>query len=35
MVSQLLTDGAGPIYRQASADDLGDLIHTATRALTR
>jgi len=34
MVSQLLADGAGPLYRQASADDLGDLIDQATRALT-
>ena len=35
MVSQLLADGAGPLYRQASVDDLGDLIDKATRALTR
>lgn len=35
MVSQLLADGAGPLYRQASADDLGDLIDKATRALAR
>ena len=34
MVSQLLADGTGPLYRQASADDLGDLIDKATRALT-
>jgi hypothetical protein len=34
MVSQLLSDGAGPFYRKASADDLGDLIDKATRALT-
>jgi len=35
IVSQLLADGAGPLYRQASADHLGDLIAQATRALTR
>jgi hypothetical protein len=35
MVSQLLADGAGPLYRQASTEDLGDLIDEATRALTR
>ena len=35
MVSQLLTDGTGPLYREASADDLGGLIDKATRALTR
>ena len=35
MVSQLLSDGAGPLYREASADDLGDLLDKATRALTR
>ena len=33
VVSQLLTDGAGPLYRQASVDDLADLIVTATRYL--
>lgn len=33
MVSQLLTDGTGPLYRQASRDDLGDLIESVTRAL--
>jgi hypothetical protein len=35
MVSQLPADGAGPLYRQASTEDLGDLIDEATRALTR
>jgi len=35
MVSQLLADGACPLYRQASADHLGDLIDQATLALTR
>jgi len=35
MVSQLLADGAGPLYRQTSTEDLGDLIDEATRALTR
>jgi hypothetical protein len=32
---QLLADGAGPLYRRASTEDLGDLIDEATRALTR
>jgi len=31
----VLADGAGPLYRQASTEDLGDLIDQATRALTR
>ena len=35
ILSQLLADGAGPLYRQASTKDLGDLIDEATRALTR
>jgi hypothetical protein len=35
MVSQLLANGAGPLYREASVDDLGDLIDKATRALAR
>jgi len=34
MVSQLLTDGSGPLYRQARGDDLGAIIATATRALS-
>jgi hypothetical protein len=34
MVSQLLADGAGPLYREASRDDLGALVEQATRALT-
>ncbi len=34
-LSQLLTDGAGPLYRQASAEDLGALIEDVTRALAR
>lgn len=34
-VSQLLADGAGPLYRETSADDLADLIDKATRAFTR
>ncbi len=33
MVSQLLTNGTGPLYRQASSDDLGDIIDKATQAL--
>jgi hypothetical protein len=35
MVSQLLANGVGPLYREASVDDLGDLIDKATRALAR
>jgi len=35
VVSQLLTDAAGPLHRQASAENRGDLIATATGALTR
>jgi hypothetical protein len=36
MVSRLLTDAAAdPLYRQTSAEDLGDLTATATPALTR
>jgi hypothetical protein len=35
MVSRLLADGTGSLYRQSSTQDLGDLIATATRALTR
>jgi hypothetical protein len=35
MVSQLLADGTGPLYRQARGDDLGAIIATATRALSR
>jgi hypothetical protein len=30
-----LADGAGPLYREASGDDLGDIIENVTRALTR
>jgi hypothetical protein len=33
MVSQLLTNGTGPLYRQASSDHLGDIIDKATQAL--
>ena len=35
MVSQLLADGTGPLYRQADGDDLGHIIEKATRALSR
>jgi len=35
MVSRLLADGTGPLYRQACRDDLGALIERATQALTR
>ena len=34
MVSQLLADGTGPLYRQACHDDLAAIIERATRALT-
>ena len=34
MVSQLLADGTGPLYREASGDDLGAIIERAARALT-
>jgi hypothetical protein len=35
MVSQLLTDGGGPLYRASSRDDLGAIIERASQALTR
>jgi hypothetical protein len=35
MVSQLLADGMGPLYREACSEDLGDIIENAARALTR
>jgi hypothetical protein len=34
MVSQLLAEGTGPLYRQACHDDLAAIIERATRALT-
>jgi hypothetical protein len=34
VVSQLLADGAGPLYREATRDDLGAIIERAERALT-
>ena len=34
LVSQLLADGTGPLYREASHDDLGAVIERAGRALT-
>jgi hypothetical protein len=34
LVSQLLADGAGPLYREASGDDLGAIIERAADALT-
>jgi hypothetical protein len=34
MISRLLADGTGPLYREASGDDLGDIIENATRALS-
>jgi hypothetical protein len=33
MLSQLLADGTGPLYREASRDDLGAIIEAAGRAL--
>ena len=35
MVSQLLADGTGPLYRQTRGDDLGAIIANAARALSR
>jgi hypothetical protein len=34
MVSQLLADGAGPLYHDACTHDLDDIIDKVTRALT-
>jgi hypothetical protein len=34
MVTQLLTDGGGPLYRRACHDDLTALVEQATQALT-
>jgi len=34
IINQLLADGTGPLYRQACADDLSDIIQNAARALT-
>jgi hypothetical protein len=34
MVSLLLADGTGPLYRDARGADLADIIGKATRALT-
>ena len=35
MVSQLLTDGGGPLYRVSSRDDLDAIIERASQALIR
>jgi hypothetical protein len=35
MVSQLIADGAGPLYREACGDDLGTVIEKMTRALSQ
>lgn len=35
MVSQLLTDGGGPLYRAGSRDDLNAIIERAAQALIR
>jgi len=34
MLSQLLADGTGPLYREASRDDLGAIVEQAARALS-
>jgi hypothetical protein len=34
MVTQLLTDGTGPLYREAARDDLGAMAERAAAALT-
>ena len=34
MVTRLLSDGTGPLYREASRDDLGTIIERAVQALT-
>ena len=34
MVTRLLSDGTGPLYREASRDDLGTIVERATQALT-
>jgi hypothetical protein len=35
MLSQLLADGTGPLYREASRDDLSAIIERAAQALAR
>jgi hypothetical protein len=35
MVSQLMADGAGPLYREASRDDLGVIVERAAGELSR
>jgi hypothetical protein len=35
MVTRLLADGTGPVYRKASAGDLGAIIERASEALSR
>jgi hypothetical protein len=35
VISEMLADGTGPLYRDACGDDLGDIIETAAQALTR
>jgi hypothetical protein len=35
MVSQMLADGAGPLYRTGARDDLNAIIERAAQALTR
>ena len=35
MISRLLADGTGPLYREACGDDLGDIVENAAQALSR
>jgi hypothetical protein len=35
MVSQLLADGGGPLYREGSQDDLSAIVERASQALIR
>jgi hypothetical protein len=35
MVSQMLADGSGPLYRAGARDDLNAIIERAAQALTR
>ncbi len=35
IVSQLLADGGGPLYREACPEDLGAIVGRATKALNR
>jgi hypothetical protein len=35
MVSQLMADGGGPLYRAGARDDLDEIIERVAHALTR